>query len=231
MSTLACAALLTPLLAPALGSDPAEAGCLAAGIEVAGRFDKTLPAGGLDRQLSLPRALASLGLAQGGAGARVVLGAVRSGGDDGYVGVDGEALVPRIEVAEARYRLPVAGLSVAAGLVDDPWVGTGNLSWMHRSMVPGLAEDQGWNERSDLGGLVGWTAPASWVTLTGTWTTGEGLARRERNIGQDVAGLLVLRPLAGLDAAADPDRLALTLTPGTGPGASPWRGTTARVCG
>lgn len=208
MSAAACTVLLTPLLAPSLGSDTPD-DCFAAGLDMAGRIEQRFPAGGIDRQLTLPRARTGLGLEQQGIGGRVILGTVRSGGTGSYVGVDGEALVPRVEIAEARATLPGAGVSLAAGLIDDPWVATGNIAWGLRSVAAEMSQDQGWNDRSDLGALASFTAPSSWVTVAASMTTGEGLARRERNNGQNLSVLLVGRPLASL--ADDPDQLALTV--------------------
>lgn len=204
-----CAALLPTLLAPAMGTAPRPTPCLVAGLDMAGRVEQRFPAGGIDRQLTLPRARTGLGIDQGGVGARLVVGTVRSGGEDGYIGVDGEALVPRVEVAEARVSLPAAGAALSAGLVDDLWVATGNRAWAHRAVAAELSQDQGWNDRSDLGFTAAWTAPEQWVTAAATLTTGEGLARRERNDGQNTAGLLIVRPLAGV--ADDPGQLEVSL--------------------
>ncbi len=197
----ACAALFTALLPAAPGPAADPGACGAIGLDLAGRAEARWPAGGLDRPLTLPRGRLALGLEQPGAGARVVLGTVRSGGDDGYIGVDGEALVPRVEVAEARARVEPWGLSLAAGLVDDPWVAPGDLATGQRSLAPGLGEGLGWLDRSDIGGLAAWTSPGGWATAAATLTTGEGLARRERNEGHNLAGLLMVHPLTGADRA------------------------------
>lgn len=202
-----CAALAT-VLAVGPPSAPVDGGCLGLGVDAAGRFGQTWPAGGIDRQFTLPRARAALGVARQGAGARVVMGAVRSGGESGYIGVQGESIVPRVEVAEASYRHRPWGLAVAAGLVDDLWVVPNNTAWSLRSIAPGAAEARGWMARSDLGGVVAWTSPQAWVTAAGALTAGEGLSRRERNGDQDVTGSLVVRPLSG---GAHPDALALSI--------------------
>lgn len=196
-----CLALATPLLPTAMDLDaaPAKGGCVQVGAEVAGRLVQTFPAGGIDRAFTLPRNRFELGLERGGTSGRLILGGVRSGGEDSYIGVAGESIVPQVQVAEARYRAQRLGLTVAFGLVDDPWVVTGNNSWDLRAVAPGLGEDNGWLERSDLGAVVAWTAPGSWATVAASMTSGEGLARRERNNGQDTSGLLVVRPLAGVE--------------------------------
>lgn len=201
MSTTACMALAATLLPNAPG-EPASGGCVGFGAEVAGRFTQGFPQGGVDRGFALSRSRYDLGLERDGAGGRLVLAGVRSGGADSYIGVAGESIVPQVQVAEARYRAAGLGLTVAAGLVDDPWVSSGNTSWDLRVTAPGVGEAAGWLERSDLGGAVAWTSPGRWATLAGTVTSGEGLARRERNNGEDTAGLLILRPLAGVERGA-----------------------------
>lgn len=201
MSTAACMALAATLI-PAAPGDAERGGCIGFGAEVAGRFTQRFPTGGVDRAFSLSRSRYDLGLSRDGAGARLVLAGVRSGGTDSYIGVAGESIVPQVQVAEARYRATHIGLTLAAGLVDDPWVSTSNGSWDLRATAPGVGEAEGWLERSDLGGTAAWTSPDRWVTVAGTITSGEGLARRERNNGQDSAGLLIVRPLAGLGDGA-----------------------------
>lgn len=196
-----CLALATALLpaAPAPNAPPRT--CLAAGAEVGGRAEHRWPEGGLDDQLRLTRGRAELGLAQGPASARMVWATVRSGGEDGYIGVYGEALVPAVQVAEARWTLRSVGLAVAAGLVDDPWVATHPMFWDLRALAPDLVEAAGWTAPSDVGASVAWTAPRSWVTAVARASTGEGTWRRERNEGQNIDGLLIVRPLAGAGAA------------------------------
>lgn len=204
---LPCLALTTLLLPPPPGAE-GSAACLGVGLELAGRFGGVRPAAALPERFELPRANIELGLARGPIGARVVTNAVRAGGETGYVGIDGESVVPRIQVAEARLLVPKAGLGLSAGMVDDPWVIPGNNAWDLRAQAPGLAELEGWNEPADLGATAAWTAPARWVSASLSLTGGEGYRRRERNGGQDLALSITARPLAGTDA---PDALSLQL--------------------
>ena len=179
------------------GPDGARPVCLGAGAEVAARLRAELPDLGLARAFSLPRAQLSLVLGWGGAAAaRVELAAVRSGGETGYVGVDGESIVPRVQIAEARFGWPAAGLLLAAGLVDDPWVALGDAAWGMRAVAPTLGEERGWLDRSDLGGTLAWTAPRALATLSVSLTSGEGLRLRERNDGKDLTAVATVRPLA-----------------------------------
>jgi hypothetical protein len=204
---LPCVALATILLPPPPGAAPTGA-CLGVGMEVAGRFEWVRPAAALPERFVLPRANLELGLARGPVGARLVTNAARSGGETGYIGIDGESIVQRLQVAEARLWVAPLGLGLAAGLVDDPWVIPGNNAWDLRAQAPGLAEAEGWLEPSDLGATAAWTAPQGWASASLSLTSGEGYRRRERNGGQDLAGSLTLRPLVGMDA---PDALSLQL--------------------
>ena len=86
-------------------------------LDVAGRMSLTLPDAGISRGLSLPRARAAGGLDGDWASAQLACSMVRSGGNAGYIGVDGEALVPEVQIAEAQGHLPW-GLRVGAGLVE-----------------------------------------------------------------------------------------------------------------
>jgi len=193
VSATACLALAT--LAAPLGLDESTApsDCLAAHVEMAGRLSQTWPDPGVARRFTLPRARLALGIAQHGAGARLQLGAVRSAGEGSYIGVDGESLLAQVQVAEARYLLPTWGLGVAAGLVDTAWVVSGNSAWGFRALAPIAAQRGGLFPRSDMGATVAWTSPEDWATLSLTVSSGEGLKRRERNDGQNVALWFALR--------------------------------------
>lgn len=198
----ACAALTSLLLPLAPGASVGDA-CLGVGLDLAGRFERSQPAAALPERFVLPRSNLELGLSRGGVGGRLVTNAVRAGGETGYVGIDGESVVVRVQVAEARYVAPGIGLAVMAGMVDDPWVVPGNDAWQLRAQGPMLAEAQGWLEPADLGGTLAWTSPGDWLSFSATLSGGEGYRRRERNGGQDLAGALTLRPLSGLDGESD----------------------------
>lgn len=198
----ACAAL-TSLLLPLAPGAPAGDPCLGVGLDLAGRFERSQPAAALPERFVLPRANLELGLSRGGVGGRLVTNAVRAGGESGYLSLDGESVVMRLQVAEARYMAPTLGLALMAGMVDDPWVIPGNEAWELRGQGPMLAEAQGWLEPADLGGTVAWTSPGDWLSLSATLSGGEGYRRRERNGGQDLAGALTVRPLAGLEGEAE----------------------------
>ena len=203
VSSLACLVLTTPLIPVEMDRSAKELppACVQVGADVAGRFQTLTPRVGVYEGFSLQRSRFESGLGLGGAGAREIWGGVRSGGQDSYIGVAGESIVPQVQVAEAHYRSTRLGLAVSMGLVDDPWVVTGNNAWDLRSVAPGLGEGAGWLERSDLGATLAWTSPEAWATVAVTSSSGEGLARRERNAGQNTSGLVIIRPLVGLGDA------------------------------
>ena len=199
-----CLALATVLAPPAADLDTgvplADPPCLALRVEGAGRMGAQWPDLLPSTYAELSRARTELGVGQGPVGARVALVAVRSAPEQGYVGIDGEAWVPTVQLAEGRARVDALGLGGSMGLVDDLWVATGNEAWGLRAVAPVLAEQQGWLPRSDLGGLAAWTSPGAWLTVAASVTSGEGASRRDRNDGFDSTGLLTLRPLAGASA-------------------------------
>lgn len=173
--------------------------------ELAGRGYVLLPESGVSRGFSLPRArLVTRMLGPHGASFRIATTATRSGGQNGYIGIEGEAWVPRIQLAEARFDAPSLGVAVAGGVVDDLWVGTSQAAWAHPEIADTATLSLGLLDRADIGGWVSWSAPDARVSATVSATTGEGETRRERNNGVDVAGLVAVRPIVS-------DTMQLTL--------------------
>jgi len=209
VSALCAALALSPLPAPPGAPGEAAPACLHLDLQAAGRLHHEAPDTGVADLFSLPRARAGLALTRGEiAAGRAVFSAVRSGGESGAVGVDGESLVARVEIAEVRATWRRVGLALAAGLVDDAWIVTGDQAWGFRDVAPTLGEEQGWQARSDLGGALAWTAPESLATASLTTHSGEGARYRERNDGKDTTAVLTLRPLA---LAGSADALAVSL--------------------
>lgn len=197
-----------PVEAPPAGETRAADACLEARLEAAGRYGVTWPDTGQSWNLGLPRAKVGLGAASGTASGRVLLSAVRSGGEDSYIGVAGEAIVPEVQVAEARVDLAAIGAAAGGGVVDDAWVMSGEAAWGLPSVAPTLAEGSGLFPRSDLGLWAAWMAPARWVAARVDLSTGgEGARYQERNEGKDLALLATVRPLVALGHA---DALLLT---------------------
>lgn len=182
---------------------PVDAPWVAVHLELAGRAGLTLPDVGLSRAFTLPRARLEGDLGAGDlASARLAVAAVRSAGDEGYIGIDGEAIVPEVQLAEARVDVTRWGLAAAAGITDDPWVASADAAWGLRDVAPTFGEDQGWMDSGDLGGWVAWTAPRDVFSLRVDLTSGEGFRYRERNEGKDLAGTVTIRPVSALALTA-----------------------------
>jgi hypothetical protein len=197
LTNVAAAACVGPDLIPDAPGAVDET-CVNGALEVGARAAWTRPDPGIAASFDLTRARAEGGYWWDGvAGPRVAVAAVRSGGEAGYVGVDGESFVARIDAAEVRVAWPRAGIAGSLGLVDEPWVELANRAWGVRPVAATLAQDQGWLEPNDLGGWLAWTSPGRIVTVLTSATTGEGLRRRESNEGKDLGGLLIVRPVVG----------------------------------
>lgn len=181
--------------AEALGAERGD-DCLFADLGAAGRLGATFPDTGVARGASLPWVRAELGARAADAQARVVANVARSGGEQGYVGIAGESLVPVLVVAEARADWRATGLAVAGGLVDDGWAMTLQPAWGWRPVLRPMVVEQAFVSRSDVGGWLAWTAPHGVVEVVAQVTTGEGYQRRERNDGVDTTVVLRAHPLA-----------------------------------
>ena len=183
-------------VAAAMAQERDGAPCVAVELDLAGRYTRFVPDAGLSHALTLPRAKVGVGVGSGPVSGRVLLSGVRSGGEDNYIGIEGEAIVPELQVAEARADLVPFGVAIGAGLVDDPWVISGERAWGLPGVAPSLGESVGWLDRSDLGLWVGWTGPKRIVSVRVDVTSGEGNRGRERNEGKNVGGHVAVRPLA-----------------------------------
>ena len=194
-----CLALMSVFNTAAPGKvDPTE--CLGIGAELSGRLTHTQPDPGIPTQFSLYRARLDMGVDIDGVGARIRTTAVRSATEGSYIGVDGESVLMRISVAEARWTEADWGLTLSAGMVQDAWVTTSNTLWGLRALEATLSQRIGVMDASDIGSTVVWTSPKRRVTLVGQMTSGEGFKYRERNDGINTSGLLTVRPIATNDA-------------------------------
>lgn len=207
-STFLCAVLAAGMPGTPSGESVDSRSCFTADLDLAGRLSTEWPDRAIPTTFSLARGRLELGVSRAAAGARLAFVPTRSAGDSGYIGIDGEAFVPKLQVAEARLEYTPWGLGLRAGLVDELWVVTGNQTWNRRPVAPTLSEDQAWFDRSDLGMTGVWTTHESWATVALTGSTGEGPDRRERNDGQNVTAMVVGRPLASL---GEPELLEVSL--------------------
>jgi hypothetical protein len=196
---------LVPPVDPPLPADYDERPrCAWMDLDLAARVQQSWPLVGVSREILLTRARAEVGGSRDGVGARLVTGVARSGGTEGYIGIDGESLVPVVQVAEARIDVPDYGLRFAGGVLDDPWIVPGEQAWRLPASGKVLADQNGWMDRSDLAGRFAVSVPR--VSASLTFGTGEGFRRRERNNGKSLTAVATVRPL--LDR---PDILAISV--------------------
>lgn len=167
--------------------------CLGVRVELAGRFSQYLPDLGLSRSFSLPRARLQFAGGRGPIQVHIATVAVRSGGEEGYIGVAGEAIVPAVQIAELRWIHE--GLRAGVGMVDDPWTVASEEGWF-REAGPSFGEEAGWMSRSDLGAWLGWVRGP--VAVQADLSSGEGAFQRERNTEKDLAGSISYRPLSAI---------------------------------
>ena len=193
----------TLTLLPAPISDGAPS-CLVIDVDLAGGVQQNWPEDGVSSLLTLPRSRVELGVTSQQYRGRIAVIGARSGGLTSSTGINGEAIVPELQIAEAAWLGPQ--LIVAAGLIDEPWVVTGNNDWRLRAAAPIFSESVGWMERSDLGLSGAWSAASEVVTVIATVTTGEGARFAERNNGKNTTGMLIVRPVP-----AQPERLTISL--------------------
>lgn len=204
MNPALCAGLLTmwpPL--PSLGDDVPRDSCAVVDVDLAGRASVHGPDAAIPRRLSLARSRVEGGLVMGPAVARVAVVGARSAPEGGYVGVEGEALLPVLQIAEARASWVATGLTAWGGLVDDPWVARENATWGFRQVGLTASEAEGLMDRSDLGMGLGWAALDGAVQLGLVLSSGEGARQRERNDGMNTALTVTLRPLEGQQLVVD----------------------------
>lgn len=211
--------------APLVVAEPLGAGidgdCAFVDIEAAGRLYREVPTVGVSGGVQLARARTELGLRVRDVQVRMAGTVARSGGEQGYVGIEGESYVPVVQIAEVRYDLPTLGLAVAAGLTDDPWVMTIEPAWAHPETLLPLATDQRYLDRSDTGGFLSWTSPRALVSATVAVTSGEGAARRERNDGVNVTGVVHVRPSGPEPTDVTPEIALFARAGSRGIGAAP----------
>lgn len=158
------------------------------------------------RYLNVPgEDLTDLRLDRGELGARVGLGAhaaaelrleaVRSAGEGGALGVDGDSTVIRVRYANVAGELVRGKLTIggALGFVQDPWLRTLEDGYTLKPLSrTGSERLLGWSP-SDLSALV--RAAVGPVRLSVAVGNGEGLRFPERNTGKTTTAVLEVVPL------------------------------------
>ena len=176
------------------GDVQTEQNCVAAQLNLAIRYQHYFPLSGQQNDIVFHRGGFLVGGQKGALSSRLFLGPVQTGGDVGYIGIDGESIVYRVQMADIRWQ-PVRSIGVTAGVVEDLWVESGNELWGLRAVEGIGAEYQNWMTRGQLGGSVRYVFPKNLGVAAVSMHTGEGAFRRERNTGKNTAFYLRLTPL------------------------------------
>ena len=169
--------------------------CVTGDLDVAARAFARSPDEGISRGVAVARFRGEAGFRAEDFGVRTAFLVARSAGDEGYLGIQGEAWVPVLQIAEVRYDHRAWGLAIAAGAVDDVALMPIQGAWNRVDVARPMLTDRGWTTRSDLGGWLSWTTPGEWLTITASTTAGEGIDRRDRNNGLTTTGVVHVRPL------------------------------------
>ena len=187
LSTLTAAA--SPPCTPRAPLDPVTATqpepCFTVAAEVMGRLRLDIPDDGISRHADLSRLRLQTTLEQGPASLRIAATPTRSSSAAGTPGIDGEAFVAKLQIAEARLDAPHLGLAVAGGIVDDPWTITGQGPYGLRGVTPVLATESKAFARSDIGAWASWRGLDQRLLVSTALLTGEGADLREQNNGKN----------------------------------------------
>ena len=172
--------------------------CVKLAINPTFRFGYPFPNASVGADFSLHRGGLVLGIHREQVSSRIWLEPVRTGGEQGYVGVGGESIVPRFLFMDVTWR-PAEWAFISTGLVEDLWVEPGNQLWGWRTIEGVAAEYYQWNSRAQ----PGFTSAVSFLKdraqLAISITTGEGPFRRERNPGLNSSVRLEMKPLSSVE--------------------------------
>ena len=141
------------------------------------------PETGLYQGIQLNQARLNLNIAHEQFFSRIGMNAIRSTGQNSYMGIDGESFVWQVQLMEGNTFLRWNGhqLRISGGLNENFWVKTQNEHWALRSIHLGLAEDYGTEIRTDTGVSVLYQFQG--LDIGYRLSSGEGMRRSERNIG------------------------------------------------
>src|SRR5262249_4669994 len=146
--------------------EQADPSCLALEVDAAGRVETVVPDPGIATRTELTRGRVAVGAADAALRASLRTTAVRSTGDDGYLGIHGEASVPGVDAAEAGLvsgellgGSPGLRLHGELGILPDLWVEGADRAWGLPGTLADLGIAAGWMERADLGARLGAVSP------------------------------------------------------------------------
>ncbi len=133
------------------------------------------------------------------AGVNITVDTVRSSSNRSYIGIDGDAILPRLKWAFAETTPWKHYLSLRAGIVPDLLLQYAEASWGFRAQGPTGLERDGLFSPGDLGATIEAALPYQIGSIAVQVGNGEGLAMREQNNGKNVTAALrmaVLRSAA-----------------------------------
>lgn len=133
------------------------------------------------------------------AGVNITVDTVRSSSNRSYIGIDGDAILPRLKWAFAETTPWKHYLALRAGIVPDLLLQYAKASWGFRAQGPTGLERDGLFSPGDLGATVEAALPYQIGSIAVQVGNGEGLAMREQNNGKNVTAALrmaVLRSAA-----------------------------------
>ena len=133
------------------------------------------------------------------AGVNITVDTVRSSSNRSYIGIDGDAILPRLKWAFAETTPWKHYLSLRAGIVPDLLLQYAETSWGFRAQGPTALERDGLFAPGDLGATVEAALPWQLGSVAVQFGNGEGISLREQNNGKNVTAALrmaVLRATA-----------------------------------
>ena len=133
------------------------------------------------------------------AGVNITVDTVRSSSNRSYIGIDGDAILPRLKWAFAETTPWKHYLSLRAGIVPDLLLQYAETSWGFRAQGPTALERDGLFTPGDLGATVEAALPWQLGSVAVQFGNGEGISLREQNNGKNVTAALrmaVLRSTA-----------------------------------
>jgi len=124
------------------------------------------------------------------AGVNITVDTVRSSANRSYVGIDGDAILPRLKWAFAETTPWKHYLSLRAGIVPDLLLQYAEASWGFRVQGPTGLERDGLFSPGDLGASMEVALPWQVGSVALQVGNGEGITMREQNNGKNITAAL-----------------------------------------
>lgn len=134
--------------------------------------------------------------------ARIVLEAVRSGGEGSLVGVAGDSLVLRLREAFAEVAFWEKRITLRGGIVPMLSVPAFESAWRLRAVAATPIEEAGFAHPSDLGATATISLPGGYGWAGVSFSNGEGYTSRDLNRGKNLDAAIEFHPLASVTRLA-----------------------------